>query len=117
MNLGEKIENLRNSIAKRVEDSNTAKKNADMFLGDTKKSVENLPQELVAIKDNALKSAENMANKILEDAHNQVDKFEQNAHKNIENEVSKVQSELKNEVSALSVDMAKNKIKDKLRCV
>ena len=114
LNLGEKIENLRNSIVKRVEDSDTAKNDADKFLTDTKKSVENLGQELAAIKDNAVKSADNMANKIIEDAKNQVDKFEQNAHKNIENEFAKVQSELKNEVSELSIDLARNNIKEKL---
>lgn len=114
LNVGEKIEGLRNSIETSVTDSDGLKEKATKFLEDTQKSVENLPQELEEIKNNAQKTADNMAEKIMQDAHNQVEKFETNAQKNIENEVSKIQDELRKEIGEISLDIAKNNIKEKL---
>lgn len=114
LHLGEKIEKLRKSIETSVTDSDEQKLKANEFLTNTQKSVENLPQELEEIKNNAQKTADNMAEKIMQDAHNQVEKFERNAQKNIENEVSKIQDELRKEIGEISLDMAKNNIREKL---
>lgn len=114
LDLAKKIEQLRFSIEKTVIDSDEVKKQADDFLTDTKKSVENLGEELAQIKDNAEKTANNISEKIMSDAKNQIEKFEENAQKNIATEISKVQDELKKEIAEISLDKAKNKIKENL---
>ena len=114
LNVSEKLDSLRINTEKKVKNSDNEKNEASRFLNDTKKSVENLGQELEEIKQNAQVSANNLANKILEDAHSQIDRLESNAQKNIENEVSKVQEELKKEICESTLKTAKEQIEQRL---
>ena len=114
LEVAKKIEEIRFSIEKTVIDSDETKRQAEEFLVDTQKSVENLGEELAQIKDNAEKTANNISEKIMKDAKNQIEKFDENAQRNISTEISKVQDELKKEIAEISLTKAKDKLQENL---
>lgn len=114
LNVMQKIEEMRASIQKKVEDSDAMKEEAKRDFQNIKDSLGNIEEEL----DSILKKAENTAKSFEQKAKDDIDKavalIKQNAQKQLETEQSRVKRELLKNVSASSVEIAQKQIKTAL---
>lgn len=110
INIAGIINSLHENIVKAIENAKAAKEEAKKQLSEVEKSVENLPQELKSIIEDAARSAEVISEKLLKDAQKQVEHIESNAVKVIDAEGKMLVSKLTNKVSKASIEVAKSHI-------
>ncbi len=99
----ETVENILNQ-------SDIKKSDSEKTLSDMKKEVENLPQELAKIANDAKNTVEGYKIKTSEEIKETVTRLEANAEKIIQNEVQKLSSALRKELSRDSLNRAQEKI-------
>lgn len=113
-NIGAAISALQAKIIKLIDDAKKEHEEATNKLKNAEKEVENLPNELKGIVDDAHKSAETISEKILAEAKKQVESIEQNAKKVIDAEEKMLIAKLTKSTSQASVEAAKQHIQNVL---
>lgn len=114
INISAIVDNLRQKIIELIEAARKAKEDAQIQLKEAEKSVENLPQELKTILEDADKSAKTIEQKLLDEAKQQVESIESNAQKTIKAEEKVIKSNLISKTSKASVELAKSHVKSVL---
>lgn len=114
LNVIQKVEDMRASIQKKVEESDILKEEAKKDFQNIKDSLGNIEEEIDTIVKKAEKTAESFEQKAKEDIDRAVALINQNAQKQIETEHSRVKRELLKNVSASSVEIAQKQIKTAL---
>lgn len=108
------IDSLHAKVVETIETAKKTKEEAHGHLKEVEKSVENLPEVLNSILQDASKSAEVIEKKLLEDAQKQVEHIRVNAEKVIEAEEKMLTSKLTKKASKASVELAKSHIQTAL---
>lgn len=108
------ISALQSKIIKIIEDTKKEHQEAKDKLLQAEKAVENLPNELDGLIQDATKSAEIISQKVLLEAQKQIENIEANATKVIEAEEKLLISQLSKNTSKASVELAKAHIKNTL---
>lgn len=114
INIKSIIGSIQEKVVKILDEAKRNKEEALNLLKNAEKAVENLPQELNAIVNDAQKSAEVISKKILSEAEKQIESIESNAKKVIEAEEKLLISNLTKNTSQASVESAKTHIKNTL---
>lgn len=114
VNVGAAISALQAKIIKLIDDAKKEHEEATNKLKNAEKEVENLPNELKGIVDDAHKSADVISDKILAEAKKQVESIEQNAKKVIDAEEKLLIAKLAKSTSQASVEAAKKHIQNVL---
>ena len=108
------FEALQKKIADIIEEAKRTKAEAQQELITAEKEVENLPQVLNEIIQDAEKSANVIGEKILNEAKKQIESIESNAVKVIEAEEKLLISKLTKNTSKVSVEIAKSHVESVL---
>ena len=114
INIKEIIVTLQKKIIKLIDEVKREHEEAKNKLHKAEKAVENLPQELNSIVDDAKKSAQVISEKILMEAQKQVENIKTNMTKVIEAEEKLLIANLTKTTSKASVDLAKSHIQKNL---
>lgn len=112
VNIGAVISSLQAKIIKLIDDAKKEHEEATNKLKTAEKEVENLPNELKGIIDDAHKSAEVISNKILSEAQKQIESIESNAQKVIEAEEKMLIAKLTKNTSQASIETATKHIQN-----
>ncbi len=110
----QKIEDMRASIQKSVEDSDNLKAEAEAELKKVSESLGNVEAETEAIVKKAEDTVRTIEQKAKEELDKSVALIKQNAQKQVVSEQNQVQGELLKNVSSSSVDVAQRQIKTAL---
>ena len=111
LNLGQKIEDMRASIQKKVEDSDNLKEEAKKDFEKVEASLANVDEEIETISKKAEETAKSFEVKSKQDLENSVEIIKKNAEKQLVSEENHVQAALMSDVSAVSVVVAQEQIK------
>lgn len=114
MKLGEKLEALREAVAKTIESAQLKKEEAAQKLSNARHDVENLDEEIDERLSKAKESASHIAEEILKDAGEKARKFEAGISKRIETEEKIVSTALSKQTAVAAVELAKDHIKNLL---
>lgn len=114
LKVGEKIENLRDSVKNKVEESDAIKDEAKKDYQKVADSLENIEEELKAIVDKAEETAKSFEQKTRAELDKSVEMLKQNIEKQIETEQNHIQSELLNNAAVSSIEIAQRQIKTAL---
>lgn len=113
LNISSAIEKMKAEVIAFIENSKNEREQAEKHLTDTKKSVENLDNE---IKDSLEKSrilAQNVFDEIQSMAQKSVEKIEANVDKIIDNERRKTTTRLSKSTAQKAIEVATAKLKEK----
>lgn len=110
----QKIEDMRVSIQKKVEDSDRLKEEAEKELQAVTDSLGNVEDEMKAIVRKAEETAKTFEQKTKEELEKSVVLIKQNAEKQVASEQNHVHGELLKNVSGSSVEIAQKQIKSAL---
>ena len=111
LNLGQKIEDMRASIQKKVEDSDNLREEAKKDYEKVEASLANVDEEIDAISRKAEETAKSFEATSKHDLENSVEIIKRNAEKQIISEENHIQASLMCDVSAVSVKVAQEQIK------
>ena len=114
LKVGEKIENLRDSVKNKVEESDAIKDEAKKDYQKVADSLANIENELKAIVDKAEETAKSFEQKTRAELDKSVEMLKQNIEKQIETEQNHIQSELLNNAAVSSIEIAQRQIKTAL---
>lgn len=114
LKVGEKIEDLRVSVKNKVEESDAIKDEAKKDYQNVADSLANIETELNAIVEKAEETAKSFEQRTREDLDKSVAMLKQNIEKQVETEQNHIQSELLNNAAASSVEIAQRQIKTAL---
>ena len=114
LKVGEKIENLRDSVKNKVEESDAIKDEAKKDYQKVADSLANIDDELKAIVDKAEETAKSFEQKTRAELDKSVEMLKQNIEKQIETEQNHIQSELLNNAAVSSIEIAQRQIKTAL---
>ncbi len=104
------LENLKNKIVKRIEDSKTEKENALSELKKAEKAVENLDNEIKEHYEFAEKNIDGVIKQTDANTLNQVQHIEQNADIAIKNEEKQISAQILKATATKALSGAKEKI-------
>lgn len=110
LNLGEKIENIKNEIVKSIENAKSEKERAAEFLSNTRKDVANVENEVQERLEKAAIHAKNTADTILEEACKKASRFEQGISRTIEAEEKTISAALSKQTARAAIELAKEHI-------
>ncbi len=114
LKVGQKIEDMRASIQRKVEESEAVKNEAEKDFENVKESLANIDDELNSIIKKAEDAAKAFEEKSKEDLNRAVDSIKQNIEKQIHSEENHIQASLMRNVSESSVEIAQRQIKSAL---
>lgn len=114
LKVGEKIENLRDSVKNKVEESDAIKDEAKNDYQKVADSLANIDDELKAIVEKAEETAKSFEQKTRAELDKSVEMLKQNIEKQIETEQNHIQSELLNNAAVSSIEIAQRQIKTAL---
>ena len=114
LKVGEKIENLRDSVKNKVEESDAIKDEAKNDYQKVADSLANIEDELKAIVDKAEETAKSFEQKTRAELDKSVEMLKQNIEKQIETEQNHIQSELLNNAAVSSIEITQRQIKTAL---
>ena len=114
LKVGEKIENLRDSVKNKVEESDAIKDEAKNDYQKVADSLANIEDELKAIVEKAEETAKSFEQKTRAELDKSVEMLKQNIEKQIETEQNHIQSELLNNAAVSSIEIAQRQIKTAL---
>lgn len=114
LKVGQKIEDLRTSIKSKVEESDAIKEEAKKDFQNVADSLANIEDELKAIVEKAKETAKSFEQKAREDLDKSVALLKQNIEKQIETEQNHIKGELLNNVASSSIEIAQRQIKTAL---
>ena len=114
LKVGEKIENLRDSVKNKVEESDAIKDEAKKDYQKVADSLANIEDELKAIVEKAEETAKSFEQKTRAELDKSVEMLKQNIEKQIETEQNHIQSELLNNAAVSSIEIAQRQIKTAL---
>ena len=109
-----KIEDMRASVQKKVEESDQLKKDAEADLQKVSESLGNVEEEINAIIEKAEETAKSFEQKTREELDKSVEQLKQNAEKQLASEKNHVQSEVIKSFSNSSIEIAQKQIKSAL---
>ncbi len=112
LNLSEKLENLREAVAKTIEDAQLKKEVAAKFLSGARQDVEHLDEEVEKRISKAKENASAISEEILKEAGVKAKKFETGISKRIETEEKKISTTLSKQTASAAVELAKDHIKN-----
>ena len=112
LNLGEKIEHIKNAIIKSIDNAKSEKENAAKFLEKTQKDVANLDNEVQDRLDKADVQAKNTARQILDAAGEKASRYEGGISRAIEAEEKTATASLSKQTAKASIELAKAHIKN-----
>lgn len=110
LDVAQKIENLRNSIQKKVEDSDLLKNQAVDNYEKIKKSLGNIEAEISSIIAKAEDTAKSFEVRTKTELDKSITLIKQNAEKQVQTEQNRTQNQLFKTVSVASVNIAKKQI-------
>lgn len=110
----QKIEDMRASIQKKVEESDTLKADAIKEFDSVKELLGNVEAETQAIVKKAQDTANTIEQKTKEELDKSVELIRQNVQKQVDSEEKQVQGELLKSVSSSSIEIAQRQIKTAL---
>ena len=111
LNVAQKIEDMRASIQKKVEDSDNLREEAKKDYEKVEASLANVDEEIDAISRKAEETAKSFEATSKHDLENSVEIIKRNAEKQIISEENHIQASLMSDVSAVSVKVAQEQIK------
>lgn len=114
MNLGEKIEHIKQEIIKSIENAKHEKERAAKLLDETKKDVANIENEISERLDKAQSHARSMAHQILNAAGEKAERFEKGIARRVEAEEKTASAILSKQTAKAAVELAKDHIKHTL---
>lgn len=114
INLGTKLDDAKNVIKQRVEDSKTEKENSEKNLKNIEDTVAHLSEEIDEIIEKSKINAKLVGEKILEDANNLANGIRENSKKLVENKTALLKNDLLRKASEASIEVAKNHIINEL---
>lgn len=114
LNIGEKLDNLKQSIVKSIETAQLKKEEAARLLSNARQDVENLDEEISERLAKAQESASNIADAILKNAGEKARKFETEISKSIKAEEKIVCAKLSKQTAEAAILLAKEHIKNLL---
>ena len=114
LNVGQKIEDMRASIQRKVEESDAVKKEAEKDFKNIADSLANIDEELNAIVKKAEDAAKSFEQKAKEDLDKSVALIKQNIEKQVQTEQNHVQGSLMKNVASSSIEIAQRQIKTAL---
>ncbi len=114
INLGTKLDDAKNVITQRVEDSKTEKENSEKNLKNIEDTVAHLSEEIDEIIEKSKTNAKLVGEKILEDANNLANGIKENSKKLVENKTALLKNDLLRKASEASIEVAKNHIINEL---
>lgn len=109
------IAGLQEKIKKMIEDSKTAKSEAESNLVNAEEKVKHVNEEVETILKDADSTAKKLSEKISEDTQKQVESIKKNAEKVIEAEEKILYTKLMKKTSAASLKTAEDYIKNTLK--
>lgn len=115
LNAGAALENLKNSIVKRIEDSKNQKEQALSELKNAEKAVENLDSEIKEHYTLAEKNADGVIKQTAENAESQVEHILKNVENAIENEEKQISAQILKSTAQKALLSAKEIIAEKLK--
>lgn len=111
LKLGEKLENLKNAVIKRIEDAKSEKENALTNLNKAKNDVANLENEIKDRISNAKTSAQNVASKINDETSKDMEGIIKNSENIIQGEEKSISSKILNKASQNAIELSREYIK------
>lgn len=108
--VGEKLEAAKTSVADTIEESKTVKTESETKLSAIQESMAHLEEEIDSILKKSDETAKLVGEKILEDANKSVLAIQENTGKSLENNRMLLKNELLRRASAASVEAAKSHI-------
>lgn len=114
INLGTKLDDAKNVITQRVEDSKTEKENSEKNLKNIEDTVAHLSEEIDEIIEKSKTNAKLVGEKILEDANSLANGIRENSKKLVENKTALLKNDLLRKASEASIEVAKNHIINEL---
>ena len=114
INLGTKLDDAKNVITQRVEDSKTEKENSEKNLKNIEDTIAHLSKEIDEIIEKSKTNAKLVGEKILEDANNLANGIRENSKKLVENRTALLKNDLLRKASEASIEVAKNHIINEL---
>lgn len=112
---GAALENLKNAIIKRIDDSKTEKEKALSELKNAEKAVENLDNEIKERYNLAEQNADGVIKQTVMNAENQVSHILQNAENAIENEEKQISAQILKSTAEKALSTAKDIIAARLK--
>lgn len=113
-NVSEIIEQAQKGIEELLKKSDDEKRASEKELSTVKKEVENLPEELAQIKQDAQNTVDAFRKAAQEEIAQTAQRLEANAQKAIENEVQKINSDLQRVAALQAIETAHKKTLNKL---
>ena len=110
LNVGQKIEDMRDAIQKTVEESDFVKEEAKKDYESVAGSLANIDEELSNIVEKAEITAKSFEEKSKEDLERAVETIKKNIDKQVQSEENNVQAQLMKKVSASSIEVAQRQI-------
>ena len=110
LNVAQKIEDMRASIQKTVEDSDLAKEEAKKDYESVADSLANIDVEINEIVEKAEDTAKTFEQKSKEDLDKAVETIKKNIEKQVQSEENNVQAQLMKKVSESSIEIAERQI-------
>ena len=114
INLGTKLDDAKNVITQKIEDSKTEKENSEKNLKNIEETVAHLSEEIDKIIEKSKTNAKLVGEKILEDANNLANGIKENSKKLVENKTALLKNDLLRKASEASIEVAKNHIINEL---
>lgn len=114
LKVGQKIEDMRTSIQKKVEESDYIKKEAEKDFKNVADSLAHIEDDLNAIVKKAEEAAKSFEQKAKDDLEKSVALIKQNIEKQVQTEQNHVQGELMKNVASSSIEVAQKQIKTAL---
>ena len=114
INLGTKLDDAKNVITQKIEDSKTEKENSEKNLKNIEETVAHLSEEIDEIIEKSKTNAKLVGEKILEDANNLANGIKENSKKLVENKTALLKNDLLRKASEASIEVAKNHIINEL---
>lgn len=110
LNVAQKIEDMRASIQKTVEESDIVKEEAKKDYESVAESLANINEEIEGIVEKAEVTAKSFEEKSKEDLNKAVETIKKNIEKQVQSEENNVQAQLLKKVSESSIEVAQRQI-------
>ena len=114
LNIGEKLEKLKQEIEKSIETAQLKKEEAAKILSQARFEVENLDEEVSKRITKANENAQTISEEILKEAGEKAQKFENGISRRIEAEEKTVSATLSKQTATAAIELAKLHIKKTL---
>lgn len=112
--LGSKLDDAKQIIAERVEDSKSERETSEKNLRNIEDTIAHLSEEIDEILEKSKTNAKLVGEKILEDANVLASGIKENSKKVVENKTALLKNDLLKKASEASIEVAKNHIINEL---